>query len=69
MSSYFEDVDCSLIFQGMVETSGRKLAINMSDCETAVEVESLDVTTALTIYANDTQFPTKIVSVLGIQHS
>jgi hypothetical protein len=68
MSTSFEDSDCSLIFQGTVASVGGKLAINMSDCETAVEIDGLDVTTALKIYANGTPFPSKIVCVVGGQH-
>ncbi len=64
-----DDNGCSLIFDGTVATEGKRLAISTSDCEVVVEMKVEGITTALQIYSNDGQFPTKIVCVIGPQHS
>ena len=55
----------SLIFEGLLETPGSKLAFNTSACEPIIEVSVAAVHTALSIYANDSRDPSRVVCIVG----
>ncbi|AOF97869.1 hypothetical protein [Sphingobium sp. RAC03] len=55
----------SLIFEGLLETPGCKLAFNTSACEPIIEVAVAAVQSALSIYTNDLHDPSRVVCIVG----
>ncbi|RYG95539.1 MAG: hypothetical protein EON58_13950 [Alphaproteobacteria bacterium] len=69
VSASDEDHGCSLVYEGTIASNGRRLAIHTSNCEAVVETDVEGVVTALRIYTNDPQSPTKVTCVVGPRHS
>lgn len=61
------DEDCNLVLQTTIETKGRRLAFNSSECDPIIEVGVLHSSTAVTIYANDSLYPSKLICVVAAE--
>lgn len=61
-SAYYGD-DCELVFRGVIETNGRRVAINDSSGEALLDTRLSNSRPEIEIYANDPTTPTKLVCV------
>lgn len=55
---------CELVFRGVINANGRRLAINESSCKVLLETELSNSRPEIEIYASDPTTPTKLVCVV-----
>ncbi len=60
-----QDEDCRLVFQGMIEAEGSRIAFNTSSCVPVIETELAERRARISIYSNDVCFPSKLVCVVA----
>jgi hypothetical protein len=64
LTTAYDGDDCELVFRGVIETNGRRVAINDSSCEALLETQLSNSRPEIEIYANDPTTPTKLVCVV-----
>lgn len=59
----FDGIGCRLVFEGSVLAKGGKLAFNTSSCDPIIQVQLTGFVANVAIWANDAEWPSKLVCV------